>query len=63
MFTTLKEFAKKHSAFTESSLRHLIFNEHENGLADSGAISRVGRRIYINEQKWFDWIENHGKQS
>lgn len=35
----------------------LIFNEHQNGLAKAGAIVRVGRKVLIDEAKFFAWIE------
>lgn len=54
---TVKQHASKYPAFTEAALRMLIFNEHQNGLAKAGAIVRVGRKVLINEAKWFAWIE------
>ncbi len=53
---TIRQFAATQTAFTEGAIRHLIFNESENGLKESGALLRLGRRIYIDPQKWFDWI-------
>lgn len=65
---TVKEFCRKHSAFTEGSLRHLIFQSrpgsysggHEisgNGLKEAGAIVRIGRRLLIDEAKFFQWVD------
>lgn len=54
---TVKQFSKQHPAFTESSLRWLIFNEAENGF--SPAIKRIGRRVLIDEQKFFECIEEN----
>ncbi len=34
-------------------LRHLIFNEGTNGF--SGCLVRVGRRVLIDEDKFFQW--------
>ena len=53
---TVTQFSKKHPAFPIGGLRFRIFNEHQNGLAQSGAIIRNGRRILINEEKFFDWV-------
>jgi hypothetical protein len=36
-------------------LRHLIFHAHTNGFSD--CIVRVGRRVLINENKYFEWLE------
>ncbi len=62
-FVTLPEFA----FLTESSIRHLLFNSRTrystsgetvlgNGLAESGAIIRVGRRILIDVHKFREWL-------
>lgn len=42
---------------TESQLRWQIFNEKTNGLADHGAIVRIGRRVYIDEDRYYGWID------
>ena len=34
-------------------LRHLIFNEHSNGF--DKVIRRIGRRVLIDEQPFFEW--------
>ena len=56
---TVKKFAKKHSAFSESSLRWLIFNEKTNGF--SPAFKRVGRRVLVDEAKFFECIDEAGE--
>lgn len=64
IYSTVNQFAEKHSAFTVGGLRFLIFNEHSNGLAKSGAIVRIGRKVLISEAKFFAWVEaqNNGAQ-
>lgn len=54
---TVAEFAQRHSFLTEGGLRFQIFNAKENGLTESGAIVRLGRRVLINEEKYFAWID------
>ena len=51
--------------FTQSQLRWWIFMSSENGLAACGAIIRVGRRIYIDVDKFEAWIDaqNHPAQA
>ena len=63
---TVKQFAEKHPAFTEGSLRWLIFKagspavatDHEHNFALNDALVRVGRRVLIDEAKFFQWAES-----
>ena len=55
---TVIQFSAKHSFATPGGLRFQIFNAAENGLEKSGAIMRIGRRVLINEEKYFAWIES-----
>jgi len=57
IYLTVNQFTEKHPAFTTGGLRSLIFQEHSNGLAKSGAIIRIGRKVLISETKFFDWVE------
>lgn len=60
MYSTVKEFAKKYSSMvTMGGLRHTIFYADTNGA--KCFIRKVGRRILINEQKYFAWIESQNK--
>jgi hypothetical protein len=54
---TVKQFAERQPAFTNDSLRSLIFNGDKNGLNASGAIQRIGRRILIIEERFIAWVE------
>lgn len=59
---SFSSFHQKHShAFTIGGLRNQIFNENTNGLKQSGAIIRLGRKILIDEVKFFAWIEGGAK--
>ncbi len=55
---TVKLAAQLYPAFTESSLRWLIFNEHENGF--DNCIRRIGRKILINLDAFETFIEQQG---
>jgi hypothetical protein len=55
-YLTVQQFTAKHTAFNTGGLRSLIFNEHQNGLADSGAIVRIGRKVLIDEKLFFCWV-------
>ncbi|WP_262963746.1 hypothetical protein [Methylobacter psychrophilus] len=61
-YFTVNQFQKKHRALTLGGLRALIFNEETNGLAKSGAIIRIGRKILIDEGKFFAWVESQNKK-
>ena len=60
-YLTVIQFTAKHTAFNTGGLRSLIFNEHQNGLAKSGAIVRIGRKVLISESKFFSWVEKQSK--
>jgi len=53
---TFKQFIEQQNLFTESSVRNMIFNRHKNGLEESGAIKRYGRKILIDKEKFHSWI-------
>lgn len=61
-YLTVNQFSEKHPAFTRGGLRALIFNENSNGLAKAGAIVRIGRKVLIDEGKFFGWVaaQNQG---
>ena len=60
-YLTVSQFVNQHPAFNTGGLRSLVFQEHQNGLAESGAIVRIGRKVLINQQKFFAWIESQQK--
>lgn len=60
-YSTVPQFANKHPAFTAGALRQHIFHEHKNGLAKSGAKVRVGRKVLIEESKFFAWVESQNR--
>jgi hypothetical protein len=55
---TVAQFAREYDAFREPSIRWLIFKARENGLEKAGAIVRIGRRVYLDPQRFFAWVEN-----
>ena len=54
---TIRQMTEKHPAFPEGGLRHRIFHANSNGMADAGVIVRNGRRVLIDEEKFFDWLK------
>jgi hypothetical protein len=59
---TVVQFSQKHPAFPIGGLRYRIFHERTNGLAESGAIIRIGRKVLIDEAKFFDWVVLENKK-
>ena len=64
---TVKQFAARHPAFPMGALRDYIFKARDrtnsrgervagNGLAASGAILRLGRKLLISEPHFFAWL-------
>lgn len=50
----------QHSWPSESGLRHLIFHRHDNGF--DAVIRRVGRRILIDEDCFYQWVEDQNNK-
>ena len=67
-YKTVEQFSNDNPCFTPSSLRNLIFKADErlssngaiagNGLLEVGAIIRIGRKVLINEDRFYQWIES-----
>lgn len=63
--STVRQFSEKFPAFSQGSIRNLIFLASQrhtskgkipgNGL--DMALVRIGRKLLIDEAKFFDWIE------
>jgi len=55
-YLTVKEFAKKHRAFSENSLRWMIFNRSTNGF--DSCFRKVGKkRVVIDEAAFFEKVD------
>lgn len=64
---TVSQFAERHPAFSQAALRNLIFKAEEregangtipgNGLVEVGAVVRVGRKVLIDEGRFFEWVD------
>ena len=53
---SIKIFLQDNPSFTEGGMRHLIFHENSNGLKKHSAILRIGRKVLIDEPKFYDWV-------
>ena len=68
---TTKQFSNKYPAFTEPALRNLIFKAERrqstrgeipgNGLIEAGAIVRIGRKVLIDEERFFEWVRQQNE--
>lgn len=62
---TVRQFADKHQAFTQGAIRNLVFlSENRNtskgiikGNGLDVALVRIGRKLLIDEAKFFHWID------
>jgi len=56
----IANFCERHRSegWTEPSLRWIIFNSATNGLDAAGAVVRQGRRVFIDEPKFFSWLRS-----
>ena len=48
--------------FSEGQLRWWVFMSATNGLDDTSAVVRVGRRVYIDIDRFNDWIERQNQR-
>lgn len=51
---TVQQFVERNPAFTEGAVRWHVFNAKSNGLDAAGAIVRIGRRVYLDPDKFID---------
>lgn len=59
-FIPLTEWPKHHSWPPLGGLRHLVFYADTNGF--NRVVRRAGRRVLIDEQAFFSWIEDQNNQ-
>jgi len=62
--TPIRVFAEQNPSIgSEASLRWQIFCADHNGLAESGAIVRRGRRIFIVEPRYLAWMLGESRRA
>lgn len=54
---TIDQLVAEYPAFSEKSVRWWIYQGKTNGF--EACLIRIGSRIYIDREKFEDWIENH----
>jgi len=55
---TVKQIPSLYPAFTQSSLRWLIFNQSTNNF--SQCVRRIGRKVLIDLDQFEQWIDGQG---
>jgi phage tail protein X len=60
-YLTVSQLCQTHQYLKVGGVRALIFNANNNGLANSGAIVRIGRKILIDKDNFFRWIESQNQ--
>lgn len=55
-FLTVKQASEKYPAFTEASIRWIVFNSKTNGA--TSFIRKVGRKVLIEESGFLNWVDN-----
>jgi hypothetical protein len=58
---TVNQFVAEHSFASNGGIRFLLFNSKNNGMEKAGVIKRLGRRIIIDENKFFAWVESQNQ--
>lgn len=58
-YITVKQLAAENPAFTEGSIRCLIFHCEKNGF--DSCIRRIGRRVLLSRTAFCHWIESQNK--
>ncbi|WP_123591687.1 DNA-binding protein [Salinisphaera orenii] len=59
---TVAQFANG-TPFTEGQIRWWIFNSANNGMDDAGVILRVGRRVYLDPDRFFGvWVARQNRE-
>jgi hypothetical protein len=58
-YITPEQLSEKYpEAFTIRWIRAILAERDKNGV--DVAIHKVGRKLFIDEEKFFEWIESHG---
>lgn len=58
---TVEQTAQQIPALTEAAIRWHLFNRKMNGLSKSGAVIKVGRRVFIDLPNFVGWLKSQGE--
>ncbi|MCT4552935.1 MAG: DNA-binding protein [Alphaproteobacteria bacterium] len=54
---TVKQFVESFPAFSHGSIRGYIFNSKLNGMDEQKVLKRIGKKILIDVDAFFQWID------
>ena len=57
---SVPQFSLIEPAFTQASIRWLLFHREKNGLLQSGAVVQLGRRVLLRPKLFRAWIDAQG---
>lgn len=60
---TVQQFCERHKWARAGGIRHMIFHADKNGLADSGALVRFGRKLLLDEVALIAWMRQGGTRT
>lgn len=60
-FIPVPQWNQYHEWPSQSGLRYYIFHANSNHF--NSVIKRIGRRVLIDEQAFFSWVEKNGGQA
>jgi hypothetical protein len=55
---SVTQFCERHEWATPGGIRHLLFNRETNGF--DRCVVRLGRKILLNEEAVFAWLQEDG---
>lgn len=58
-YLTVTQLAQRYPAFSEASLRWLIFNAEHNGF--NRVVRKIGRKVILNLQEFKNFIEQQAQ--
>ena len=58
-FLTVRQLSEKYPAFPQGGIRHLIFHAETNGF--NSVITRVGRKVLIDEDSFLNWVKQQNE--
>ena len=53
----VNQFCEENPAFTQGAIRWHLHNSWSNGLDAHDAVVRLGRCVYIDVDRFFEWLE------